>query len=305
MKNDPMTLKHFFNKSLTLIRGRRLKSSIKYKPFFIIGSGRSGTTLLRAILQTHPEVHIPPETYVLGRVIKNYKRYSRLPWRVMLIIILAEFEYHSEFGTFGVSLSELYRKLKVCLPEERNLAHVLNSFYMFHAKTVKPTATKWGDKTPKNTFYLSRILSVFPDALFIHMIRDGRDVVKSMLEAGRYKTIHEATERWTQSVKLAKDFGRKNQENYYEMKYEDLVKAPKDKIQDICDFLGLEFLGSMLRHHEIKSTLTDVDKYNHLSNVKAPISTEFSGKWRRYFDPVEIDELHARMGPILESLDYK
>lgn len=300
-----MTVKPYLNNLLIMMKGRQLKSSIMYKPFFIIGSGRSGTTLLRAILQTHPEVHIPPETYVLGRVIKNYKRYSRLPWRALLIMILAEFEYHSEFGTFGISLSELYRKLKGCLPEERNLAQVLNSFYMFHASTVKPTATRWGDKTPKNTFYLNRILAVFPDALFIHMIRDGRDVVKSMLEAGRYKTIYEAAERWTRSVQLAKDFGKKYQGHYYEMKYEDLVKAPQDKIQDICNFLGLEFIGSMLRHHETQSTLIDVDKYSHLSNVKAPISTAFTGKWRRYFNPVEIDELHARMGPMLESLDYQ
>jgi hypothetical protein len=300
-----MTVKHYLYKLLIMIKGRRLKSSIMYKPFFIIGSGRSGTTLLRAILQTHPEVHIPPETYVLGRVIKNYKRYSRLPWRVLLIIILAEFEYHPEFGTFGISLRKLYHKLKACLPEEQNLAHVLNSIYMFHANTVTPSAARWGDKTPMNTFYLDRILSVFPNALFIHMIRDGRDVVKSMLEAGRYKTIHEAAARWIRSVQIARDFGKKYQGNYYEIKYEDLVKAPKDKIQVICNFLGLEFVGSMLRHHENQSTLTDIDKYSHLSNVKAPISTASVGKWRKYFNTRKIEELYDRMGPMLESLDYK
>ena len=69
-----------------LIKGRPLHSTVRYMPFFIIGSGRSGNTLLRTILETHPEVHIPPETYVIGKVNKPGEFAINMDTSVMQIL---------------------------------------------------------------------------------------------------------------------------------------------------------------------------------------------------------------------------
>lgn len=288
-----------------VLKGRPLHSTVRYMPFFIIGSGRSGNTLLRAILETHPEVHIPPETYVIGKVINDYIRYSRLPWSILLKVILAEFEYYPEFATFGISLRELYNKLKETTQKERNLAYILHSLYIYHAQSVLKKAKRWGDKTPMNTFYLDKIYSVFPDSRFIHIIRDGRDVVLSYMKMGRYNTIQESADRWFRSVQKAIEFGRRYPKQYIEFRYEDLVRSPKNTIQYVCDFLGLEFIDIMLRHHEMNLNLGDVEVRAHHEKVKNAINVASIGNWRQHFKTEEIVRLNARIGPLLDQLGYE
>ena len=297
--------KGVFHSLLILLKGRQLHSTARYMPFFIIGSGRSGSTLLRAILETNPEVHIPPETYVIGRTIKNYIRYSRLPWSILLKIILSEFEYYPEFTTFGISLRELYNKLIEINQKERNLAYILHNLYLFHAKSVLKNAKRWGDKTPMNTFYLDKIYSVFPDSFFIHIIRDGRDVVLSYMKMGRYNTMQESADRWFLSVQKAIKFGRRHPEQYIEIRYEDLVRSPKKSIQFVCDFIGLEFMDNMLRHNEMNINLGDVEVRSHHKNVKNEINVASIGKWRKQFKTKEIAWLNDRIGPLLEQLGYE
>jgi len=288
-----------------LLKGRPLHSNIRYMPFFIVGSGRSGNTLLRAILETHPELHIPPETYVIGKVINDYKKYSRLPWRILLKIILAEFEYYPEFSTFGISLRKLFNDLQESNPKDRNLAYILHNLYIFHAKSVKKKVKRWGDKTPINTFNLDEINSVFPDSLFIHIIRDGRDVVLSYMKSGRYNTIQESADRWLRSVQEVIKFGRHYQEQYIEIKYENLVRSPKKYIQFVCDFLNVEFMDVMLRHHEMNLPLGDVEVRLHHANVKNAINTHSIGKWRQHFNANEITKLNESIGPMLDKLGYE
>ena len=288
-----------------LLKGRPLHSNIRYMPFFIIGSGRSGNTLLRAILETHPELHIPPETYVIGKVINDYIKYSRLPWKTLLKIILAEFEYYPEFSTFGISLRKLFNDLKETDQKDRDLAYILHKLYIYHAKSVKKKGKRWGDKTPINTFYLDKIYSVFPDSLFIHIIRDGRDVVSSYMQSGRYNTMQAAADRWLRSVQKAIKFGRHYPQQYIEIRYEKLVRSPQKYIQFVCDFLSLEFMDVMLKHNEMNLDLGDVEVRSHHANVSNPINTHSIGKWRQHFNAKEIAQLNESIGPLLDKLGYE
>lgn len=284
--------------------GRPLHGAEEYAPFFIIGSGRCGTTLLRAALETEPSVHIPPETHVLGPLIRRYRWYSRLPWTELNKLILGTFEFHAHFAAFEITLRDLYLELLNVPAERLNLAHVLNRVYLEHAKSFKPSATRWGDKTPLNTFYLKEILSVFPDARFIHVLRDGRDVVRSYVELNRYD-IQEAAARWTRSVRLSRQFGRRHPDRFTEVRYEDLVHDPRGAIQSVCRFLGLQFSDRMLRHHEYDLKLGDVDLLSHHANVKNPISTTRVGRWREFFDDEEAEDVEKALGPALAAAGYE
>jgi protein-tyrosine sulfotransferase len=297
---------NIMHKITAALCGRPIRSQdIHPVPFFIIGSGRSGTTLLRAMLAMHSDVHIPPETYVLGRVIRNYKCYSRLPWNIVLKITLAEFEYFPEFDTFDFSLSGLYQDLLHTPCENRHLAYILHQFYMSHARLKKPKAVRWGDKTPINTFNLDHIQSVFPEALYVHLIRDGRDVISSCLQIGRYQTIEDAANRWLLAVNKARAFGRRFPKQYMEVKYEELIFEPKHFLQDICQFLELDFQEDILYYYQDNVIFKDIKKYSHLDKVSKPIESSSVGRWREYLNAKDIMKIDRQIGKTLETLCYK
>jgi len=198
--------------------GYPLNRKENYNPFFIIGSGRSGNTLLRRILHANEHLFIPPETYVLGKIIKLFRQNKNLSWRNLVYLILSHFEFHKEFDTFNISLRPLAERLIRLPKEKRSLAYIINSFYQFYAEEKDLSGKRWGDKTPVNTFHLERIYSVFPDAQFIHIIRDGCDVVWSYFEKGIYNSIELAAKRWLISIKLSKNFGAKHPQQYFELK---------------------------------------------------------------------------------------
>ena len=249
-------------------------------PFFIIGSGRSGNTLLRAILAKHPAVVIPPESYVLGQIVRTYRVLSFLPWPELSRIVISKFEDHPQFFTWEISLQEFYERIVKFDIRKQNLSTLLNAFYMYYAEKKKPSAIRWGDKTPLNTFHLQRIRKVFPEAKFVHIIRDGRDVVSSYLKAGIYQKAEDAAKRWLSSIRLAQRFARQvGEDRYLEIRYEQLVKDPETSVKKVCRFIDLEYRDEMLRFYENIEALGDT-KLKHHENLHNPINQESVGKWR-------------------------
>lgn len=273
-------------------------------PLFIVGSGRSGNTLLRAILVAHGELAIPPESYVLGRVIQEYFRFSFLPWTALARLVLSEFESYPQFPTWGLDLQPLYSQaVSLDLPE-RNLAHLLDLLYRYYAAEKQPSASRWGDKTPLNTFYLDEIDLVFPRARYLHMVRDGRDVVASYLRTGIYTDLDEAADRWLRSVDIAIGFGAKiGPQRYMELHYEALVTAPEPTIQDICQFLDLEYREDMLDFQRVVDRLGDTHQAHHTS-LRKPLGPHSIGKWRSDLPVSDQTRIQHLLGQKLAELGY-
>lgn len=295
---------YFFGWKFIFPFGYPLNRKEAIKPFFIVGSGRSGNTLLRRILCSNSEIHIPPETYVLGQLIKNFRKTSRLKWKHLVYQALSELEYYPEFETFQLSLRPLAQQLLKTPKKDRSLALILDSFYKYHAHSFNLNCKKWGDKTPLNTFYLERIYKVFPNAKFIHLIRDGCDVVSSYVEANIYNNIEDAAERWSNSVKIADNFVKKYNKKSLEIRYEDLVNTPKITVQKICDFLEMEYEDAML-NSELKYRMGDVEMRQHHKQVYNPISTSSIGKGRYKLTNQQKQRLQQLIGDHLEKLGYQ
>lgn len=291
----------------TILRGRPLPSAEQTRepPCFIVGSGRCGTTLLRAILITSPKIHIPPETHVLGGIIDEYRLFSRLPWSFVVRQALSRLEFQPNFDMFEISLRDLYRELIELPPERRSLAAILEGIYMFHARTQKPSAERWGDKTPGNAFSLERLIRVFPAMKVIHMVRDGRDVVRSFTEMRGGLSMDEATERWISTIRRLREFTANHGDNVLEVRYERLVENPEPELRRVCDFIGLEFADGMLKHNEAGTESADLSTYSHYRNVLRPISPRSIGRWRRAFDGRTVEQLNVRMGSLLSELGYQ
>jgi len=272
-------------------------------PFFIIGSGRSGNTLLRSILSGSPNISIPPESYRLPFSIKKFHIYNNRDWPEIVAAVLEEFKSCKEFYTWDINLETVQSRLENIDESKRTLSNIFDELYCTYSEKHNPESQKWGDKTPMNTLYLDWIKSAFPQSKFVHIIRDGRDVVSSYLKMERYPTISEAAKRWSSSVSLAQIFGSKIGNNYMEIRYEDLVEDPEKEINEVCSFLDIHYHSEMLEQTSQVDKLGDTDKPHH-SNLSKPISTESIGKWKDHFSSGEQEKLTKLLHKHLLHLGY-
>lgn len=282
------------------------KNNISCAPFLIIGSGRSGNTLLRAILVSNPKIAIPPESFVLHRIVKKFQAYSFLPWRELVKLIVGEFESSSHFFTWEINMYGVYDRLFKLDKEKRTLANIIDEIFCYYSERKFPNFEIWGDKTPLNTLHLDLIDNLFDNAKYINLIRDGRDVVSSYLKMGRYASVEEAAYRWKRSIELARKFGKNKSKNeYIEIRYEKLVSNPSNEIKKICEFLNVGFHKDMIEHQKIANELSDVKQMPHYSNVKNPINTDSIGKWKRNLSDEQRIKVEELLNDKLKELNYK
>ena len=253
-------------------------------PFFIVGSGRSGTTLLRSILSEHPDVFIPPENQMLRYMAKAFDAYRGLPWRVQVAAVLEEFEKNEEFSEWEVDLFALMARVGLLKKEDRTFAELVNLIYTEYGSFHAPGKTRWGDKTPDNAFNLDLIEKHFPNAQYIHMLRDGRDSVASFFKSNFYNgDIIRAAYKWRDSVRFCRRFKKKVQDKrrFFELRYEDLVFSPDKKIKEICNYLNIDVTEKMLQYKGASSNMKDVLNKKKHQNVNRGIFTKSIGHWEQ------------------------
>jgi hypothetical protein len=283
---------------------RRVTDDARPSPFFIVGSGRSGNTLLRAILTGNPELAIPPESYVLGPAVRDYRRLGFLPWRMLARVVLGRFQFHPQFETWQTDVPEVYRAVAGCSVEYRSLAKIVDELYRAYARRHQPNARRWGDKTPANVYHLPRIHAVFPNAAYLHMLRDGRDVVASYLDAGFYDSAEDASQRWLESVDLVREFGRRLPKNrYLEVRYESLVRNPEPVIRQVCRYLGTTYRQVMLQHRERVDDLGDTDASHHAGLYRS-VDDRSVGTWRERLNADQRRVVEKQLRSRLSALGY-
>lgn len=279
-----MELKKYLYRALLALRKSIVKTGVplhgneRYAPFFIVGSGRSGNTLLRRVLNNHSALYIPPETYVLGRSIRQSLRYPQMSWADLTGLIYSNFEFHPEYATFELgSLGALSQNVSKIQNSERNLAYLLNAFYAHYRTEHGIASQRWGDKTPLNTFSMHELHAVFPDAKFIHIIRNPYDAIDSYVKAGIFDDYREATHRWRRSVEAAFEFGRRHPDAYIEITYDALVTDTLSVVESLCTFLEIDYEPQMLEEKPDEA-LGDVNMHAHHERVMKPIDTTSIGK---------------------------
>ena len=273
-------------------------------PVFIVGSGRSGTTLLRRLLMQGGQIHIPPESYVLGGVIRRFSVWRILPWKSATRHVIHEFERHPEFGTWEISARPILAALAQTPARDRALSTIIDALYRFHSSERGTGTTRWGDKTPSNSYCLTEIHRVFPDAKFLHMLRDGCDVVASMTAMGRVRTVEEAAGLWTRAVAAISRFSVDHPDAVLEVRYESLAREPEAVARRVCKWLGVEFTPSMILGGIDGQVLGDVATHPHHANVMNPISASSVGRGRNGLDDPTKRRLQPLLDPTLAAAGY-
>jgi protein-tyrosine sulfotransferase len=188
------------------------------------------------------------------------------------------------------------------------LARILDGLYEFLATASgRPSHSRWGDKTPLNTRHLDAIASVFPSALFIHLLRDGYDVTESAMrvEGKRFGDPVAAARHWQQAVRLARDFASRRPNSCVEVRYEDLVSQPAPVLEKLCAKLDLPFFPEMLAvDDEQVSTMGDVVALAHHANTRQPIDSRLAGQGRSRLAPETLQLLQQLIGPDMARVGY-
>jgi hypothetical protein len=212
---------------------------------FVVGAARSGTTLLRLMLDAHPELAIPPETGFLAACAKLRGRGDKLRERFFRTVVNYP-KGTPSWPDFEVP-EEVFREALMNI-EPFNVADGLRAFYrLYAARFAKPRA---GDKTPIYCFHLDAVRRVLPEARFVHIIRDGRDAALSLRRMWFSPGWEMETQAayWSKFVLAARRDGL-GQPDYLEVRYEDLILHTRETLERICAHIGLGYDERMLSYH--------------------------------------------------------
>jgi hypothetical protein len=264
--------------------------------FFIIGAPRSGTTWLQAMLGSHPRVCTTVELTLFDKYtapwIETWRRESRNieegRWHQGLPFVWDEAEFYYLLGDF---VKRVYRR-------------VLD---------FKPDATHVLDKHPGYSLYVDDIHRILPEARFIHVLRDGRDVAVSMIAARRRAgfgpgTIPDAARLWKQSVLGAKHAGQ-YEGRYLEVRYEQMLADGEDILSQVLDFCGLsssaQEVAAIWEEHQfdrMKQKRQTGDP--RVQSTKAHYRKGKAGSWREELSATQRCVFHQVTGDLLEELGY-
>lgn len=263
---------------------------------FIVGADRSGTTLLQAMLDAHPDLAIPPETYWLPEVVGVCEE-SRVPHAAFVRFV----EQQPRWPLFGLESKDLQEVVFAVQPFD--LTAAMRAVYQLYAH--RAGKTRWGDKTPRYLIHLPMLVHLFPEAHFIHIVRDGRDQALSIMAAPwGPSTLPHAAQRWRNELQWARwTSGRVP--HYLEIRYEDLVSSPEDILRRICHFIDLPWHPQMLDYptsSQVAGNAAYLIMTNNLRVREAPHVQ--IGRWRTEMSDEDVDRFEAMAGDLLVTLGY-
>lgn len=262
-------------------------------PFFIVGSARSGTTLLRLIFNAHPDVAVPPESrFVVSMSSEN--------GTVSPESFLAQLAAHKRFQAWELPIEEVRKELgEAPLPLAAAIAGAYRAYARVRGKS------RWGDKTPRYVESIPLISGLFPDARFIHIVRDGRNVALSYADVPfGPETVGKAAALWGGRVRAGMRDGRAlGPDRYLEIRYEALVENAEAEIKALCDFVELDYDPVMLDYTERSRSdvLPRAKSYN--PNVTKPPTANVRS-WAEVMPTRQVAIFEAVAGDVLSEFGY-
>lgn len=286
----------------------------KPKPIpFIVGVMRSGTTLLRFMLDAHPNLAIPPETRFFPEIDSLIEAESITQERFIEFLTT-----HLTWDDFQIPEQELRRRLKKVSPFTLNKA--LRCFYETYARRLGKK--RWGDKTPYYGLHMDQLQALFPKAHFIHIVRDGRDVALSTrgLWFGLGDSISEEAGNWMNRIRQTRQLAQ-NCKHYMEVRYEDLVTDSAEVLRQVCEFIDLPYDEQMCEYYKCAEKRLDemASRYDTDGNIylhknqrktifqytKEPPDKGRIGRWKNELSREELKTFKIVAGNLLRDLGYE
>ena len=264
--------------------------------FFLLSSGRSGSTLFRKLLMENSNVHIPPESNDLlpqSAQLFHLNPFTKWSTKVDRFISLI---MQMKLNTYWqLNLDELRIQLNALPKSRQNYKLVIDTLYKLSAIN-KNQVGLIGDKSPYLALRWQWLKTLFPNAKFIYLLRDGRDVVISRMQAFD-ESIDEASDRWLWAIKeLAKI--QKEGASLHLVKYEELVKNPTEILDATLGYLGL------MKSNMVEEQQLGDDSLLHHENLQKPVFADSVGRWKNELTEATKNKLKFKLGRALTKFGY-
>ncbi len=267
------------------VNGHHVSSSHEKAPIFIGGAGRSGTSLLRTILNAHSRIAIGAEFKVTPMIAQFWRQLSQHREHLQEYFFVEQDDINAAVGDLIQSL-----------------------LHKFHEHSGKP---RLGEKTPNNVMVFPQLHGIFPKSPLLHIIRDGRDVVRSLLQQNWQSRTNgdpvaiiqdpeAATAYWKKAVTAGQRAAQQSKtlrQRHLEIRYEDLVTEPENIVRQVLDHIGEPWEPEVLCFHE-------KDDPSVYENIHRPISDASVGKWKSELTSDQKSILKRMAGDLLIDLGY-
>jgi hypothetical protein len=261
---------------------------VLHAPIFVGGAGRSGTTLLRVILDSHKHIACGPELKVTPSICGLWYEFQT--------------GFHPALVEYGLTRDDINRVMGEL---------IMSLLAKYRASNGKPRSA---EKSPNNVYYFEHLHMLFPDSPLVHVLRDGRDVVCSLLTMDWVdsrtgapidytRDARKAAEYWVSAVRTGRQAGGKiGAKHYKELRYEDVVLRPEATLRGLFEFLGEPWDDAILRFHE--NTARPLAQESSAEQVSKPLYTSASGRWMTDLKAADKAAVKAVAGELLIELGY-
>jgi len=274
--------------------------------FFIVGRSRSGTTLLRTILDSNPTIAIPNEcTFIL----QLSKRYGKIKvWdSKKTSSFITDLQKTWLFANLQIDLTSLTQQLQELITElDYPLlckTVLLNCSHIAHKKNIQLI----GDKNPSYSLHFNELYQIFGTACkYIYINRDYRDQFVSLRNT-RFEIpdIVVSTKRWVKAYKSVK---KSDCKNIFFVRYEDLVTEPEENLRNICRFLGVDFDPGILDFYKKKESLSVYSNESLMGihkSITTPLTKNKINLWANELSKNEVAIADRIIGKIAEQCGYE
>jgi Sulfotransferase family len=270
-------------------------------PFFIVACDRSGTTMLRLILDRSPDVAIPTESMIVVDMAAIRSRFGDLDTDEQFDRLARAVWRHPKVREWRLEGAPPRREGRRGAAAYR--AALEAPYRAYAAGHGKP---RWGDKTPYYVAHIDEIRSVFPDARIVHVVRDGRDVALSLLRVPfGPANVWAAAHQWRDAVRAGDDAAARLGDDMLTIRYENLVAAPAAIAPVICAFLGIAYDDGMLAVEETPPDRLAAGQEAWFTELYAGITGASVGKWRRQMRPSDVALFESVAGAELRRHGYE
>jgi len=275
------------------------------QPIMLLSTERSGSNLVRSILNTHPSISAPhplETAYPWQKVVPPGDMGDRQAYKLLRdVLINKNYSFHPLESS--ISVDDVYKKYK-SLAQNHSLFDVQKSLYDVYAEEEGCSA--WASKYPALWDCLDDVFDYYKNPKFVYLVRDIRDVVLSFKTSnvGKYHPYFNA-KRWCDEQTKGAELLDQHGESVHLLRYKDLLQDPESVVKDVCDFLDMEYDERMLYYYETEEAKAASESAEVFKNLTSPIMGDNYDKFREQLPEKETKITEKIAGNMLTRFGYE
>lgn len=273
-------------------------------PIFVVGAGRSGTTLLQLMLNAHSRISLAGEIGFFQQTLQLEARFPSLRSESEIDGLFRQLSHTSNYQ-FLPDADRVFRLAKGRLLADPDADFARLYRYILEGYASLLGRARFGEKTPENIRHLDDMVDLFPNCRIIHIFRDPRAIAASRSKLPFWSNdIVTNTLKWKIDMVFAREFvDRCGERNFLEVSYESLISDPRACLEKICRFVGEEYEEGMLEFHKTSEAFLKDEPWK--KGTMRPVYSASLEKWREELSPTQVCLIEAIAGRQLVQHGYE